>query len=377
MMMLFTRLLFLFLFLFLPLLPCLRTVQSSPHGPRHDNDPDPVPYYTIEEHWASPALVDLFATNPITTLLGVAPLLTALSEIGPVRLASMDAGNVHVQVVSHAPTAAEAMYLANNTRLANDQLAARLAAHPERFRGFGVLPMGLPAQAAAELRRCVAEHGFVGALVDAHVTTPAGLTAFFDGGEYDLLWAAAVELDVPIYLHPTFPPLGEILSSGQGLYAPLEAGGYSGYDAAALGTAAWGWHSQTALSFLRMYLGGVFERFPTLQVVLGHMGELVPYYLWRADRYLSVNRTVQLRDVFRRNLHVTTSGIFSLEPMATLLKVTDTKRVLYSVDWPFAKNEDGKAFMETLRQSGMVSQEEFRDIAYRNSQRLLKLGGHS
>ncbi|GME56048.1 2-amino-3-carboxymuconate-6-semialdehyde decarboxylase [Neofusicoccum parvum] len=227
--------------------------------------------------------------------------------------------------------------------------------------------MGLPSEAAAELQRCIQTHGFVGALVDSHL--PDGQS--YDSSAYDELWAMAVTLKAPIYLHPTTPDPSEVFSAGSGLYAPAEEGEYSGHDAASLGTSAWGWHERTGLSFIKLYLGGVFDRFPDLQIVLGHMGEMVPYFLARTDRILSSNRTVTFKEVYNRNVYVTTSGMFSLDPMTTLLRVTDKRRIMYSVDWPLELNENGSAFMASLRSSGLVSENEFENIAFRNAQRLL------
>ena len=232
--------------------------------------------------------------------------------------------------------------------------------------------MALPAEAAAQLEICVRDHGFVGALVDAIVAHPNGSVSFFEGREYDVLWAAAVRLDVPVYLHPAAPAAADVFEIG-GLYAPAASGSYSTAVAASLATAAWGWHEHAGLSFLRLYVGGVFEQFPGLQVVLGHMGEMVPYYLWRADAVLSRGQAVSLREVYKRNVWVAPSGIFSLEPMEMLLKVTDVSRVMYSVDWPFGRNEDGRAWMDALRGSGLVTPAEFGGIAYGNAKRLLRL----
>jgi predicted TIM-barrel fold metal-dependent hydrolase len=235
------------------------------------------------------------------------------------------------------------------------------------------------------LRRCVTELGFVGALIDSHIIVGSGPNGtggnghqvFHDSPAFDKLWSTAVDLGVPIYLHPAFPPIDDITSYGSGLYAPSTSSGSFTYGfAARLGSGGWGWHSNTGLSFLKLYGAGVFDRFPKLQIVLGHMGEMVPYYLWRADRVLSLGRApplLTLRQVYQNNVHVTTAGFFSLEALHTLLNVTDTKRIMYSVDYPLASNEEGKTFMETLRTSGLVSTEEYKDIAYRNAQRLLQL----
>lgn len=329
---------------------------------------DDVPYYTLEEHWTSPALQNFSRQNPIFGKLGFGSLGPLLGKVGPNRIASMDANNIQIQIISHVPVP-EAMFLPNLTSLANNQLASRVAAYPDRFRGFCILPMGLPSEAAAELKRCVQTHGFVGALVDSYLNN--GL--FYDGSAYDVLWAAATDLNVPIYLHPTTPDPGEVFSTGSGMYAPAEPGEYSDYDAVSLATWAWGWHERTGMSFIKLYLGGAFDRFPKLQIILGHMGELVPYYLARTDDVLSVNRTLTFRKAYGCNVCVTTSGMFSLDPMATLLRVTDGKRIMYSVDWPFSSNENGTEFMETLRSSGMVSEEGFEDIAFMNAKRLLRL----
>lgn len=329
-----------------------------------------IPYYTLEEHWLAPSLHPYFLNNPMNDYVNVRRLTPVLQDVGPTRLASMNANNIRIQIISHVPIP-EVLSAPNLTALANDELAAAITASvaPHSWRGFCMLPMAIPSAAATELRRCVSKLEFVGALVDAHL--PNG--SFYDGPAYDVLWAEAVRLDVPIYLHPTYPFVSDVVDVGYGLYAPSVIGEYDVLSAGNLGTAAWGWHERTGLGFLRLYLGDVFERFPALQIVLGHMGELVPYYLSRVDTMLSGNRKLKFKDVYARNVYVTTSGIFSVDPMATLLRVTDNKRVMYSVDHPFAKNEIGAAFMAALRNSGLVSEEVFADIAYRNAERLLRL----
>jgi predicted TIM-barrel fold metal-dependent hydrolase len=353
-----------------PLLVFLVLFSAAATVSVHIRSNDSVPYYTLEEHWLSPSLAHYFADNSLNVLLGAGALNPILREVGPNRLASMDANNIRIQIVSHTPLP-EAMFAANLTALANDELATAIAAAPapHHLRGFCILPMAVPAAAAAELRRCIRKHGFVGALVDAHLSNGS----FYDSPAYDPLWAEAVQLNVPIYLHPTYPDVADIVAVGKGLYAPSAKGEYDGYHAVALGMSAWAWHERAGLGFLRLYLGGVFERFPGLQVILGHMGELVPYFLSRTDQYLSVNRTLRLKDVYARNVYITTSGIFSLDPMATVLRATGHKRIMYSVDWPFSRNEDGAAFMQALRDGGMVNEEEFKDIAFRNAERLVGL----
>lgn len=235
------------------------------------------------------------------------------------------------------------------------------------------------------MKRCITELGFVGALINSHIvfgtgpngTGDIGHQVAHDSPAFDILWSTAVDLGVPIYLHPAFPSIDDMTSHGSGLYAAsTSSGSFTDEFAVRLGSGGWGWHANTGLSFLKLYGAGVFDRFPNLQIVLGHMGEMVPYYLWRADRVLSLGRTpplITLREVYQRNVHVTTAGFFSLEALHTLFNVTDTKRIMYSVDYPFGSNREGKEFMETLRYSGLINREEYKDIAYRNAQRLLKL----
>ncbi|EHA46659.1 hypothetical protein MGG_14020, partial [Pyricularia oryzae 70-15] len=341
-------------------------------------------FITLEEHWLAPSFQELYLENIATELQGVRSRIPRLVEVGPERIAAMDEGNVAIQVVSHVATSQKAMRLTEAVRAANDALHARVVdpANDGRFRGFCALPMAFPAEAAAELRRCVAELGFVGALVDPHFAPDGGDGYYFyDSPAYDVLWAALVELNVPIYLHPCYPPQDEMLKTG-GLYASSlpgtnESSVLSDSDAVRLGTSTWGWHSNAGLSFLKLFGAGVFDRHPQLQVVLGHMGELVPYYLGRvASRLQRAGETSTGRnvtDVYANNVYVTFGGYFSLAAMYTLLEVTNATRVMHSVDYPFGNNTQGKEFMESLRESGLVTENEYRDIAFRNAKRLLKI----
>lgn len=346
-------------------------MNRGPSEPAARRDYGLPPYYTLEEHWLSPSLAQQFQNNPLNALVGGGgAVLPKLREVGSSRLASMDANNIRVQVISHVPVL-EVLSSPPGCATANDELATAIAASPDptRFRVFCVLPMAAPSDAAAELRRCVTAHGFVGALVDAHLANGS----YYDGPAHDPLWAAAAALGVPIYLHPNYPSLGDILDAGTGLYAPAAEGEWTDGQATVLGTPAWGWHERAGFGFLRLYLGGVFERHPALQVILGHMGELVPYYLWRSDLYLSRGRNRTFYEVWSGNVHVTTSGIFTLDPVATLVRNTNASRILYSVDYTLARNEYGAAFMASLRTSGLVTPAEFAQVAYQNTARLLKI----
>lgn len=274
----------------------------------------------------------------------------------PLRIA----GKVSLQIISHGPGNPNA----TQCRSANDQLAAAVAQHPNRFAGFAALPMTSPTEAADELSRCVTQHRFVGALIDNH--TPDG--HFFDVPEYDVLWSRAAHLQVPIYIHPAWPSeaMNEILFTGPSIPAGASD---------SIGSSAFGWHASVGLHLLRLYAAGVFDRFPTLKIIIGHFGEFLPFNLTRIVA-LSRRWGARVRDlktVWDENVFITTSGVWSLDPLRCLLSPGNTKveNILYSVDYPFARNEDGLKWMEELETSGLLGKEEIELIAFRNAERLL------
>ena len=268
----------------------------------------------------------------------------------------MDSGSVSLQVISHGP----GNFPPDTCRAANDYLAASIQRHPGRLAGWAMLPMASPATAAAELTRCVQTHGFVGALIDNHL---AG--RFYDDASFRPVFHAAETLDVPLYIHPTFAPPA---------LAPHYAGNYADSTAFWLSAASWGWHAETALHVLRLWASGVFDRFPRLKLVIGHMGEMLPFQLDRivGQTWLwGVQVETGLREVWERNVWVTTSGMFALAPLACLLRVSPMEKILYSVDYPFSPNERGAAFVEEMGKSGLVTEEQMEMICYKNAENLL------
>lgn len=332
------------------------------------------PIITLEEHFLSHA-ASTRPTKQNAQFQQLPGLWDKFTELGPKRLEDMDAGAVTLQVISHGPGDLDP----EQCRQCNDQLAAAIQAHPGRFAGFAELPMTHPEEAAAELRRtCTgAENGgdgikFVGALVDCH-TEDQG---YYDGPAYDVLWhAASEELDVPIYLHPTWA--SETLwkaHNNSSSNTTRYAGDLPDSVTQAILAFGFGWHSDTAMHILRLYAAGVFDRFPRLQLIIGHMGEMLPYMLQRVERVSARwGRARSFREVWDANLWVTTSGNWSLDPMACMLRNTRRDRIMYSVDYPFAKSEEGLRWLGELEGSGMVSAEELEGIRWKNAARLLKL----
>ncbi|KAJ4477490.1 putative metal-dependent hydrolase [Lentinula aciculospora] len=310
------------------------------------------PLITLEEHYASRNLLTSRAVDDFSYVL------SKLTNLAEERIADMDAGDVTLQILSHVAVNAPSPELARST---NDELYAAIQHHTNRLAGFAILPMADPQDAAEELTRTTKELHFVGALVDNHLDG-----RFYDDPFFWPVFERAQELDVPIYIHPTFPS-----ENTKQQYQ----GNYSENTAHMLGIAGWGWHADTGLHILRLFASGLFDSFPRLKIIIGHMGELLPFQLDRifpmSERWGKHVRG--LRQVWQENICVTTSGMFSLAPLACLLKMSPVEHVMFSVDYPFSKNETGRKFLEEVKESGLVSANDFENIAYRNAERLLKV----
>ncbi|KAI1324919.1 hypothetical protein F5Y16DRAFT_401921 [Xylariaceae sp. FL0255] len=286
-------------------------------------------------------------------------------DTSTLRLASMDENKVSLQVLSHVPgviSPAEA-------RATNDEAAAAVKANPSRLAALAALPVADPAACADELRRCVQDLGFAGALIGNHANG-----TYYEGAEYDTLWRTAEELDVPIYLHPTIPSPEQ----ARVVYYPGREGSenaLSARAAAGIGEYAWGWHSDVAVHVLRLFGAGLFDRFPRLKIVIGHFGEMLPFMVQRVEWATGhwPKRERNFTQAYNENIWITTSGVWSLDPMATILRNTSIDKILYSVDYPFTSNEDGLKWMKDLVQSGLVTRDQLEKIAYKNAEELLKV----
>ena len=226
--------------------------------------------------------------------------------------------------------------------------------------------MDEPQEAASELHRtCSGENDgikFVGALIDSH--TESGL--YYDGPEFDVLWEEATKLDVPIYMHPTWP--------SEQLFAAYKSPHLPEDVTTSILAFGFGWHSDVAVHILRLYAAGVFDRFPKLKIVIGHMGEMIPYMLQRIQRTSARwGKERSFREVWDTNFWLTTSGNWALDPLACILRNTKHDRIMYSVDYPFAKSREGLKWLEELEESGMVGKEELEGIRWKNAAKLLKL----
>lgn len=323
----------------------------------------------LEEHFTVPDLVRRIDPEAIRragfrprrlSASGPNPL-ELLPEIGERRFALMDAAGISVQVLSNSGPGPHLVPGADGVAIAlemNDYLAAAIARRPDRLVGFAVLPMQSPAACAAELSRCVRKLGFVGALVN-------GVTdgRFLDDPAYDDLLTAAVELDVPIYVHPSLAPA----TVREAYFGGLEPGA-----ARVLEAAGWGWHAETGLHILRLVLAGTLDRHPRLKLIIGHMGEMLPMMLARADEVFSLDIGHLQRSVSRTILDqvwITTSGIFSQPPFIAALLTFGIDRIMFSVDYPYAQNASGRVFLDAVS----LAPADLAKLAHANADALLKL----
>jgi len=309
----------------------------------------------LEEHYYDPEIAKTFDGPE-----GRAPeIRRRLDDLGELRLKEMDEAGIDVQVLSHGAPSTQRLDAPTAVRLArdaNDRLAKVIAARPERFAGFAALPTPDPKAAAAELDRTISELGFKGAMVH-------GLTngVFFDDKRFWPIFERAQALDVPLYVHPAAP------------HSAVVDAYYKDYvkDFPAILNAAWGFTVETATQGIRLVLSGVFDAYPALKIILGHMGEGLPFLLWRIDHALSRpgNRRISFREQFSRHFYITTSGNFSTPALLCSMMELGVDRILFSVDWPFVQNVPGTRWMSELQ----LSAEDKTKILSGNAKRLLKM----
>lgn len=324
----------------------------------------------LEEHFHLPDMISRIGEERIKergwpTGDAVSPSMKQgdelLTDIEEKRLSSMDESGITMQVLSASGPGADLLPPDESIPFAkeyNNRLKSIIDAHPDRFAGFAHLPMTAPEAAADELERAVKELHFCGALIN-------GLTddRFLDDPRFAPLLKKAEALEVPLYLHPSFPPAAVRKAYYDGLAPAVNS---------ALASAAFGWHAEVAVHVLRLIASGTLDRYPKLQIIIGHMGEMLPFMMYRAEMILpkkltGIERTVS--EVLRSQVYITTSGIFTVPPLQIAIDTFGVERILFSVDYPFAKNEQGKAFLDSLP----IKAEDVAAIAYKNAARLLKL----
>jgi 2,3-dihydroxybenzoate decarboxylase len=281
----------------------------------------------------------------------------ALADFGEGRLRHMDNAGIDRAVLSmtipgvhNYSDAAPALKLA---RIVNDFLAAEVQKRPDRYSGFAHLPLQDASIAAGELERCVRDLGFKGAMVHGHTNGK-----YLDDQAMWGFWERAEALDVPIYLHVT-----------NAVHTPTVLEGYPMLDGP-----LWGWMAETGAHVLRLIFSGLFDRFPGCKVIIGHMGEGLPFQLWRLDNWVSIlfpGRKFKHPPSYyiRNNIYVTISGVCALEPLRYTLDALGRDHVLFATDYPYEPTEVHSKFIDTAP----ISEEERRKVCYDNAATLLRL----
>lgn len=326
---------------------------------------------TIEEHLAGAPINDYLAKYtvadaPYTAMAHVKgrpyeadPEL--FGDLDKRRIEDMDQYGITMQILScpvksQLLPAKEAAAIVSET---NDYIAETVKLHPDRYGAFALLPWSAPEEAAKEAER-VKKLGFQGILLAGRAS--AG-NEFLDDKKFLPVLEACEALELPIYIHPAAP-----LKAVQEPYY----GGLGDEVSARLSLHGWGWHNEAGIQILRTILAGRFEQFPNLQLIAGHWGEMVPFFLSRMDQSMPQSVTKLKRTVtetFKQNVFITPSGIFDYPQLKFCVETVGADRIIHSVDCPFISNEGAKTFIE----HAPISEEEKEQIAYRNAERLFHL----
>jgi len=319
---------------------------------------------TLEDHFATPMF------NSVRFMPGFEFILSSrgkylghdieaeLLDLADSRIKAMDAAGVDLQVVSLSAPGCEALDPENAmvvARDANERLSAAVQAHPDRLAGFAALPVGSPSEAVKELERAVRQLGFKGAMLNGHTRG-----AYLDARKFWGIFECAEALGVPLYIHPTAP------------HPAVMKAYFEGFDELAL--AAWGFAAETCTHFLRLLFAGVFDAFPELKIILGHLGEGLPFWLHRLNEHTFM--AAQRRGLKRtpaeymvENLVVTTSGNFYTPAFLCTLMALGSDNVLFSVDWPYEANRTAVDWLKSLP----IGERDKERIAHINAERVLGL----
>jgi predicted TIM-barrel fold metal-dependent hydrolase len=309
-------------------------------------------YMNLEIRWVP-------SSDQARTLTGSDTTMKKLLDTGAGRIKDMDEAGIDIQVLSLVSPGVQMLDTAtavSTMKRTNDYLVEVIKKRPDRFVGLTTLAPQDPGESAKELVRAINKLEFRGACINSQTKGE-----YLDNQKFWPIFEAAESLDVPIYIHARLP-------SNQMVKA------YMGYPGLAL--AFWGYGAETSLHAVRLICSGVFEKYPKLQIILGHMGEALPFWLWRLDRRWKAGAGGSDKgfsripsEYFRDNFHITTSGNFWFPPLQESMLSIGAERILFAVDYPFESNLEGARFMESVP----ISYGDKEKISYRNAEKLLKL----
>jgi len=335
------------------------SIEGAAASGREPSQARPISKIALEEHFLIPDFVGYFAE----TYPNISPAIREfgtgiLQDLGDKRIEVMDKNHIEHVVLSIAGPGVQverdATVAKRRAKAANDFLADEISKRPGRYGGFAHLALQDPAEAAAELERSVRDLGFRGAMINGQSNGE-----YLDLDKYAVFWERVAALEAPVYLHPANPVDNPAVYAGH--------------------TELWGpvcsWAFETAAHALRLVFAGIFERYPKASLILGHMGETLPFNLWRFDsRWLVCNRgsrTLEQPPSFyiKRNIAITTSGVCSEISLRCALDAMGAGNVMFSVDYPFEKTELAAQFIDQAR----ISETERAQVAAGNARRILRL----
>jgi len=336
---------------------------------------------SVEEHFSTPEHLDLLRSIlenrypdpavlaeeanissdapfiPLMSNSETRAMVDRLMDTGEDRLAIMNRYGIDMQVLSLVSPGVQVLGAEDATKLAtemNNRLAKIVQDHPSRFAGLACLAPQSPEKAADELERAVADLGLRGACINSHTKGE-----YLDDKKYRVIFQRAEKLNAPIYLHPRAP--------SPGMIAP-----HLGYPL--LDSAMWGFGSEAGLHAMRLICSGLFDEHPKLKIVLGHLGESIPFWMWRIENFWgktplaeSLQRTPS--QYFRENFAVSTSGMFSGPALEFVMKVVGADNILFAVDYPFESPETAVTFISGTQ----MSRQDREKICHLNAERIFSL----
>ena len=316
------------------------------------------PIIAIEEHYITHEIKSLivnYASMPDHTRV-------KLNDHFDIRIKEMDEAGIDFQILSHNHPGAQIFSpetSAEQSAKLNDELASIVSVCPNRFAAFASLPMQAPEIAATELERCVTDKGMCGAMLHGMLNGE-----FFDLPKFWPVFAKAETLDVPIYLHPGVPD------------KRVSDAYYQDYlkEFKLFNTAGWGFGIEMSTAAVRLVLSGIFEKHPNLKIILGHLGEGLPFLIDRTHEGITTRqspdkRQVSFRDIFCKHFYITTSGNFSDSALLCSLMEMGSDKILFAVDWPYNNNKDATNWIKKTK----LSPDDYQKITHLNAKKLLKL----
>lgn len=310
----------------------------------------------LEEHFLAPGFEDYWQPTMTDVPAPIrASIHERLTNFGALRLDTMDRAGISHSILSVSGPGVQierdVATATRRARAANDFLAGEIAKAPSRYSGFAHLAAQDPRGAADELERCVRDLGFCGAMINGHTNG-----RYLDDRAFDPLWERVEALGTVIYLHPADPTAPfPVLAEHPGLRR-----------------ATWEWTIETASHALRLVFGGVFDRYPGARLMLGHLGETLPYLMSRFDSRAKLYGIALARkpsDYIRGNIFVTTSGLFAAEPLNCAINALGVAQVMFSSDYPFESSEESSAFIESAVTDAATCEQ----VCFRNAADLFRI----